>query len=127
MKLLLSGSRRVNLDLITSDQYTQVYLDHLFSDKGPVEKVKNYFTKANEHLKTLRTECTIKTRERNEVKANEGVHLTEQAEGTNAEQRADKGGRSEETETCNQREESLKLSIVETQLEESMNHSSTSA
>ncbi|XP_028279363.1 uncharacterized protein LOC114447343 [Parambassis ranga] len=117
-----TGSRRLNLDLITSDQYTQVYLDHLFSNKGPVEKLKNYFSKANERLKTLRTECTIKTRERNE-----GVHLTEQAEGTNEEQRADKGRRSEETETCNEREESLKLSIVETQPEESTNHSPTSA
>ncbi|XP_034041181.1 uncharacterized protein LOC117523696 [Thalassophryne amazonica] len=46
-----TGRRRntstpVNLDLITSDQYAQAYLDQLFSKKGPVVELENDFIKA---------------------------------------------------------------------------------
>ncbi|CAK6960755.1 uncharacterized protein LOC128372864 [Scomber scombrus] len=136
-----AGYSSINLDLITSDQYTQAYLDHLFSEKGPVAELENYFTRACENLRTLRTEsgCTKKTGVKNVIEQNDGAHLKDQAEGINGEQitergkdenqsQAERGGR-EETEECNQRDERLKLSIVETQPEESLNqslHSTTS-
>ncbi|KAM7385323.1 hypothetical protein PAMP_001411 [Pampus punctatissimus] len=118
-------SSTINLDLITSDQYTQAYLDHLFSEKGPVAELENYFSRASDNLKTLRTGpgCT--------KKSGDGVHLKDQAEGINGEQGTERGkdekqGRGgEETEEWNQRDESLKLSIVETQPEDSL-HSTTS-
>ena len=73
------------------------------------------------------------------MEQNDGAHLKDQAEGINEEQitergkdenqsQAERGGR-EETEERNQRDERLKLSIVETQPEESLNqslHSTTS-
>ncbi|XP_035519911.1 uncharacterized protein LOC118329741 isoform X2 [Morone saxatilis] len=120
----------INLDLITSDQYAQAYLDHLFSDKGPVAELENYFNKASDNLRTLRTQpgCKNKTWVRNGKEQSGGVHLKDQAEGVNGEQRVDRGkgdkqdemerrGRREEAEEREQRDESLKLSIVETQLE----------
>ncbi|XP_032396407.1 uncharacterized protein LOC116704852 isoform X2 [Etheostoma spectabile] len=56
-------SSSINLDLITSDQYVQAYLHHLFSDKGPVAELENYFIKASGNLRTLKIEqgCTNKT------------------------------------------------------------------
>ncbi|XP_034407503.1 DEAD-box ATP-dependent RNA helicase 52A-like [Cyclopterus lumpus] len=44
-------SSSVNLDLITSDQYAEAYLHHLFSAKGPVAELENYFITAAEHLR----------------------------------------------------------------------------
>ncbi|XP_008290416.1 uncharacterized protein LOC103364904 [Stegastes partitus] len=117
-------SSSINLDLITSDQYAQAYLDRLFSDKGAVAELENYFATASENLKTLR--CSNKKMSRNGIEQDEGQPLKDQAGGTNAEQRADEmegRARRGETEENNQRGESLKLSIVETQPEESLNHS----
>ncbi|KAM7408386.1 hypothetical protein PAMA_002213 [Pampus argenteus] len=118
-------SSTINLDLITSDQYAQAYLDHLFSEKGPVAELENYFSRASDNLRTLRTGpgCT--------KKSNDGEHLKDQADGINGEQgterrkdeKQERGG--EETEEWNQRDESLRLSIVETQAQESL-HSATS-
>lgn len=131
-------SSSINLDLITSDQYAQSYLDHLFSEKGPVAEMKNYFTRASDNLRTFRTDpgCTKTTGVRNVIEQSDGVHLNDQAEGINGEQTSERGkgenqkaerrGR-EETEGRDQRDESLKLSIVETQPEESLNQSPHSA
>lgn len=131
-------SSSINLDLITSDQYAQSYLDHLFSEKGPVAEMKNYFTRASDNLRTFRTDpgCTKTTGVRNVIEQSDGVHLNDQAEGINGEQTSERGkgenqkaerrGR-EETEGGDQRDESLKLSIVETQPEESLNQSPHSA
>ncbi|XP_022608695.1 uncharacterized protein LOC111227463 isoform X1 [Seriola dumerili] len=131
-----SVSSSINLDLITSDQYAQAYLEHLFSGKGPVAELENYFNKARDKLRTLRTlpGCTNKTGVRDGTEQSDGVHLKDPAEGVNAERREDRGkgdkqdkmerrGRQEETEECNQRDESLKMSIVETQPEDSLNPS----
>ncbi|XP_051815860.1 uncharacterized protein LOC110954153 isoform X2 [Acanthochromis polyacanthus] len=115
----------LNMDLITSDQYAQAYLDRLFSNEGPVAELQNYFTKASENLNTLR--CTNKKKLRNETEQSEGEDLKDQTEGTKAEQRGESRGRREETEERNQRDESLKLSIVETQPEESLGHSQDGA
>ncbi|XP_005733790.1 uncharacterized protein LOC102210734 [Pundamilia nyererei] len=110
----------INLDLITSDQYTQAYLDHLFSAKGPVAELENYFNKASERLRVLTTElgCKSKAGVANGIEKSEGVHLKDQAEGTDEVQSVEKvmmerRGR--------QGEERLKLSIVESQLEQSLN------
>lgn len=109
----------INLDLITSDQYTQAYLDHLFSAKGPVAELENYFNKASERLRVLTTElgCKSKAGVANGIEKSEGVHLKDQAEGTDEVQIVEKvmerRGR--------QGEERLKLSIVESQLEQSLN------
>lgn len=130
-------SSTINLDLITSDQYAQVYLDHLFSDKGPVAELENYFNKASNYMKTLILvpKCTNKTGLKNAIEQSDGVCLKEQAEGIAGEQRVDEGKddkqgemekRQENMMDCNQRDESLKLSIVETQPEESLNHNAPS-
>lgn len=110
----------INLDLITSDQYTQAYLDHLFSAKGPVAELENYFNKASERLRVLTTElgCKSKAGVANGIEKREAVHLKDQAEGTDEVQIEEKvmmerRGR--------QGEERLKLSIVESQLEQSLN------
>ncbi|XP_028459348.1 uncharacterized protein LOC114572100 isoform X2 [Perca flavescens] len=129
----------INLDLITSDQYAQAYLHHLFSDKGPVAELENYFIKASVNLRTLRIEpgCTNKTGAGNGMEQSDGVHLNDQAQGIDGEQRVDrgKGGnrgktdrreRRDETEESEQRNESLQLSIVETQPDESLNHHAAS-
>lgn len=116
----------INLDMITSDQYTQAYLDHLFSTKGPVAELENYFNKASERLRVLTTElgCKSKAGVANGIKKSEGVHLKAQAEGKDEVQIVEKvmmerRGR--------QGEESLKLSIVESQPEQSLNSSQHSA
>lgn len=78
----------INLDLITSDQYTQAYLDHLFSAEGPVAELENYFNKASERLKALTTElgCTSKAGMANKSQQRD------QTKGTNEVQIMD-GGR----------------------------------
>ncbi|XP_030604179.1 uncharacterized protein LOC115793372 [Archocentrus centrarchus] len=115
-------SSSINLDLITSDQYTQAYLDHLFSAKGPVAELENYFNKASERLKVLTTElgCTSKAGLANEIQKSEGVHLKDQTKGTDEVQIADRGTMESRRR---QGEESLKLSIVESQPDQSLNHS----
>ncbi|KAF1375500.1 hypothetical protein PFLUV_G00220850 [Perca fluviatilis] len=132
-------SSSINLDLITSDQYAQAYLHHLFSDKGPVAELENYFIKASVNLRTLRIEpgCTNKTGVGNGMEQSDGVHLNDRAQGIDGEQRVDRGKgdnrgktdrreRRDETEKSEQRDESLQLSIVETQPDESLNHHATS-
>ncbi|KAM9809116.1 uncharacterized protein LOC133158574 isoform X2 [Syngnathus typhle] len=49
-----ASSSSLDPDLITSHQYAQAYVDRLFSGEGPVEELKNYFTKASDKLKALR-------------------------------------------------------------------------
>ncbi|KAM9345367.1 uncharacterized protein ABDE67_014233 [Symphorus nematophorus] len=134
-----SVSSSINLDLITSDQYAQAYLEHLFSDKGPVVELQNYFIKASDNLRMLRTlPCKNKTGERDGTEQSDGAHLKEGADCISGEKRADTGrgdndseterrGRREEAEECEQRDESLKLSIVETQPNESLDHNLHSA
>ncbi|XP_047458122.1 uncharacterized protein LOC125018354 [Mugil cephalus] len=128
-----ASSSSVNLDLITSDQYAQAYLDRLFSDKGPVAELENYFTRASESLRTFRAGlgCTKKTGMTKQVE-NEGLFLTDQAGAMNegkiaGEGETERGGRRGEAEECNQRNESLRLSIVETQPEQSLDHSNRGA
>lgn len=133
-------SSSINLDLITSDQYAQAYLGHLFSYKGPVAKLENHFTEAGDNLRTLRPNlgCTNKTGVSKGIELSDGVHRSDRAEGESVEQRVDKGKgdkqdkmerrrRQEETEECSHRDERMKLSIVETQPEESLDHSLPSA
>ena len=139
-------SSSINLDLITSDQYAQAYLGHLFSDKGPVAELENYFARASDNLRTLRPKpgCTNKTGVSNGTEQRDGERPGDQAEGVDEERRVDGGkgwrqdkgekqdkmerrGRREETEEHDQRDESLKLSIVETQPEESIDRSPHSA
>lgn len=99
-------------------------------------ELENYFIKASDNLRTLRTQpgCKNKTGVRNGIEQSDGLHLKDRAEGANGEQRVDRGkgdkqgktekrGRREEAEECEQRDESLKLSIVETQLDGSLDHS----
>ncbi len=133
-------SSSINLDLITSDQYAQAYLDHLFSGRGPVAGLQNYFNKASDHLKTLITQpgCKNKTVLKSGMERSDGAHFEDQAEGTSEEPGVDspkddkqgeteKRGRREEVKERVQRDESLKLSIVETQPDESLAHNHHSA
>ncbi|XP_042358169.1 uncharacterized protein LOC121954609 isoform X2 [Plectropomus leopardus] len=130
-------SPSINLDLITSDQYAQAYLHYLFSDNGPVAELEDYFIKASDNLRTLRTEprCTKKTEVRKTIEQSDGVHLKERMQDTDGEQRSkgdnqgetESSGRRDETNECEQRHDSLHLSIAETQPDQSLNHSATSA
>ncbi|XP_041803954.1 uncharacterized protein LOC121614209 isoform X2 [Chelmon rostratus] len=133
-----AASSSINLDLITSDQYAQAYLDHLFSGKGPVAQLENYFINAGDNLRTLRTQpgCKTKMGMSDGTEQSDGAHPEGRAEGINAAQGVEVGkdekqgwgGRREEAEERRQREnESLKLSIAETQLDESLDHSLHSA
>lgn len=123
-------STSINLDLITSDQYTQAYLEHLFS-KGPVAELENYFMTASDNLRTLKTKSGLKKTEvRHGTEQSDGLGLKDQVESMKEEQRESKGkegkearGRREEMEE-EQGGDSLKLSIVETQPDES-SHSKT--
>lgn len=83
-------------------------------------ELENYFNKASERLRVLTTElgCKSKGGVANGIEKSEGVHLKDQAEGTDEVQSVEKvmmerRGR--------QGEERLKLSIVESQLEQSLN------
>ncbi|KAF7655028.1 hypothetical protein LDENG_00061730 [Lucifuga dentata] len=103
----------INLDLITSDQFAQAYLDHLFSDQGPVAELQDYFTKARDDLSRFITEAAAKK----QTEGSDEGHRKGQAEGGSGGKR-DQTGRQEETEGCERGDESLKLSIVETQPDE---------
>ncbi|XP_036980697.1 uncharacterized protein LOC119034087 isoform X2 [Acanthopagrus latus] len=119
-------SSSINLDLITSDQYAQAYLDHLFSDKGPVAKLENYFIMAGENLGTLRTECKNKTGERNGTEESDGEQRVDMVKDDKQVKTERRDGR-EEAEEHERRDEHLKLSIVETQPDESLDQNLNSA
>ena len=119
-------SSSINLDLITSDQYAQAYLDHLFSDKGPVAKLENYFIMAGENLGTLRTECKNKTEERNGTEESDGEQRVDMVKDDKQVKTERRDGR-EEAEEHERRDEHLKLSIVETQPDESLDQNLNSA
>lgn len=112
----------INLELITSDHYTQAYLHHFFSDQGPVAEVQTYFTKASDSLDML----TTKPQNANSAKACGGseqdrIHFTDSAEGgaTAAGEikvKCERSGSTQKPQNPDRPEnESLKLSIVETQ------------
>lgn len=96
----------INLDLITSEQYAQAYLDYFFSEKGQIKQLENYFVHANARQGKQGTPlgCPIKT------------GTGKQRRNSDEETREDKKA-SENREEGDQRGESLKLSIVETQHE----------
>ncbi|XP_012707943.2 uncharacterized protein LOC105917629 [Fundulus heteroclitus] len=120
-----SLSSQVNLDLITSDDYAQAYLDHLFSDKGPVAELENYFIDASERLAVYRTDQQRKDKMgvRKAVQ-NEDGHFSHKAEGASEQQRVGTAGMKtqEEPKRSSEQDVSLKLSIVETEPEESLPH-----
>ncbi|XP_068183720.1 uncharacterized protein [Antennarius striatus] len=76
-------SSSMNLDLITSDQYAQAYLDHLFSDKGPVAQLEDYFIKSNDVLRKLSPHpgCENKTGVRHQSRLHNGAPLRDGREG----------------------------------------------
>lgn len=94
----------INLDLITSDQYSQAYLDYFFSDKGPITKLENYFMEANDRQRKAKMPlgCKLKSEMGKQRYINDG----ETTEGKRPSGNMERG---------NQRDENLKLSIVETQ------------
>lgn len=122
-------STSINPDLISSDQYAQAYLGHLFSGKGPVAELENYFITSSENLRTLRTQpCKNKIRNKEQ---SDGARSQHGSQGLSGEQREDRGkgdeedkmetrGGREEVEEHERRDDSLKLSIVETQPTENL-------
>ncbi|XP_035462357.2 uncharacterized protein LOC118283970 isoform X1 [Scophthalmus maximus] len=118
----------VNLDRITSDQYARAYLGRLFSDEGPVAQLGDYFNKAGDSLRTPRPPAgrTDRTGAIDGAGRGDGPPPEDQAQGSAGERRADDGGEREERhnylEVSDQRDESLKLSIMETQPGERLNH-----
>lgn len=118
MKLIFTGRRisgetsasvtsSINLDLITSDQYSQAYLDYFFSDKGPITKLEDYFMEANDRQRkqNMPLGCKIKSEMGKQRYINDG----ETTEGKRPLGNMERG---------NQKDENLKLSIVETQPDE---------
>lgn len=84
-------------------------------------KLENYFTEAGGKLGMRTTEIGSKNKTGggNMKEQNEGVNLTDKTVGRNEQQGVDKMEmRGEETLESSQTDESLKLSIVETQPEE---------
>ncbi|XP_017283838.1 uncharacterized protein LOC108243109 [Kryptolebias marmoratus] len=106
-----------SLDLITSDQYAQAYLEQLFSSKGPVAQLENYFTKAGDRLEKPKTHLKSKnmTGKRKTTEQSEEGHLSDQ--GVTEHQSVGTVERRGEETT---QDASLKLSIVETQPEDSL-------
>lgn len=94
----------INLELITSDQYSQAYLDYFFSDKGPITKLENYFMEANDRQRKQKMPlgCKIKKETGKQGYSSDG----EITEGKRPSGNMERG---------NQKDENLKLSIVETQ------------
>lgn len=76
--------------------------------------LKNYFTEAGENLSPLG--CKNKRGERNGTEQSDGVQRVDMGKGD------DRGRRLQKEEECKRSDESLKLSIVETQLPESLDH-----
>lgn len=115
------SSSAINLDLVTSDQYVEAYIDRLFSDNGPVAELENYFIKAGDNTKLPGTALGSKneTGVRNEVEQSDRVQRADS--GRDEHFKREEGG--EKVEKCEQRGDSLKLSIVETQPHESLDHS----
>lgn len=112
----------LNPDLISSDHYTQAYLHHFFSDLGPVAKVETYFTKASDCLSTYTTKPQIaSSTEGCGGSKQEPPHFTDGAKGgeTETEEKkveCERSGSTQRTQNPDSTEnESLKLSIVETQ------------
>lgn len=115
MKLIFTGRRisgetsanvtsSINLDLITSDQYSQAYLDYFFSDKGPITKLEDYFMEANDRQRkqNIPLGCKIKS----ETGKQRYINDVETTEGKRPVGNMERG---------NHKDENLKLSIVETQ------------
>ncbi|PWA14038.1 hypothetical protein CCH79_00015823, partial [Gambusia affinis] len=115
-------SSQVNLDLITSDHYSQAYLDSFFSDRGPVAELENYFVNASERLAMHRTDLQRKnkTGARKAVEKSEDGHVLDEAQVLSDKERAERKPKGEEPKESSERDASLKLSIVETEPEESI-------
>lgn len=107
-------SSSINLDLITSDQYSQAYLDCFFSDKGPITKLENYFMEASDRQRKQKMPlgCKIKR----ETGRQRDINDEETTEGKRPSKNMEEG---------NQRDETLKLSIVETQQHDWKPHESS--
>lgn len=119
-----SVSSQVNLDLFTSDQYAQAYLDHFFSEKGPVAELENYFINARERLAIHRTDGQSKNKtgvRKSEENSGDG-HVLDNVRGISYSDGAEIKTKGEEAKKINEQDVSLKLSIVETEPEESLSH-----
>ncbi|XP_038156503.1 uncharacterized protein LOC119793397 isoform X2 [Cyprinodon tularosa] len=117
-------SSQVNLDLITSEYYSEAYLDHLFSDSGPVAELENYFIDASERLATHQTDLhSKKTGERKAVHAKEDGNLLCNSERiSSGVGGAEMKTKNEKPTESSEQDVSLKLSIVETEPEQSLIH-----
>ncbi|XP_061915522.1 uncharacterized protein LOC133657797 [Entelurus aequoreus] len=103
---IASAPTSFNPDLVTSDQYSQAYVEQLFSEGGPVAQLQDYFDKASRKLGVLRTAplCpSSKARGGQEALSDPDVP----AEGTHE---------GPQTSERSERDEDLKLSIVETNI-----------
>ncbi|MEQ2308548.1 hypothetical protein AMECASPLE_029273 [Ameca splendens] len=129
-RMQISGTSmctQVHLSLITSDHYALAYLDHLFSDKGPVAALENYFINASERLAIYRTDLQSKNKT-GLIKAaqnSEDGSLLDKTRGISEQQSVDTAEmktKRVEPKKSNEQDVSLKLSIVETEPEESLTH-----
>ncbi|KAM9848163.1 uncharacterized protein ACBR49_009445 isoform 1-T2 [Aulostomus maculatus] len=107
-----ASSASFNPDVVTSDQYALAYLDYLFSEKGPVAELENFFTVAGENLRMLRTEAACMKRkgkgQSDGVKPNDGI------DGVNRENTVERR-EPKEMQQRDRPDDGLKLSITETQ------------
>ncbi|XP_076017951.1 uncharacterized protein LOC143009771 isoform X2 [Genypterus blacodes] len=138
----VSSCSSINLDQISSDQLAKAYLDRLFSEQGPVEELRSHFSRARDQLSPSRPEprdqvSPSRPEPRDQLSPSrpeprdpdqhrtqtltQQSHRARQAEGTSREQAGDDcTRRPEERERRQGGEDSLKLSIVETQLDQSV-------
>ncbi|KAK5621567.1 hypothetical protein CRENBAI_000306 [Crenichthys baileyi] len=129
-RMQISGtsiSTQVHLSLITTDHYALAYLDHLFSDKGPVAALENYFINASERLAIYRTDLQSKNKTGliKAVPNSEDGRLLDKTGGISEQQSVDTAEmktKGEEPKKSKEQDVSLKLSIVETEPEESLTH-----
>lgn len=96
----------VSPDLITSDQYAEAYLHRLFSANGPVAELQDYFVRAGEKSRTP---------------ARAALESEEEAGPRGGEKRV-AGGEGGGGAAAVEGGDSLKLSIVETQPLDSLDH-----
>lgn len=104
------SSSAVHPDLITSDQYAEAYLHRLFSAKGPVAELENYFIRAGDANRSPARSALARGEERSPRDGAEGGGGGKRADGEGG-----GGGGGEAAQGCESAGDSLKLSIVETQ------------
>lgn len=99
-------------------------MDHFFSENGPVAELENYFINARERLAIHRTDLKSKNKtgvRKYEENSGDG-HVLDNVQGISDQDGAKIKTKGEEAKKIGEQDVRLKLSIVETEPEESLSH-----